>query len=81
MLFYFDSMSSLNVYFSVVRKVPQEMSEAILTMVTNASLILNKPRTAPPGVVGAKSVAVAPPTPIQVAPIPVASNPVSRVFL
>ncbi|XP_056008647.1 CCR4-NOT transcription complex subunit 1-like isoform X3 [Ostrea edulis] len=33
-------------------QVSQELSEAILTMVANATMLLNKPRQAPPGVVG-----------------------------
>ena len=45
-------------------------------MVANANVIL-KPRTAPPGVVGAKAGAIAPPTPLQGLPNPVGNNAVS----
>lgn len=50
----------------------QELSEAILTMVTNAALMINKARQAPPGVVGPgpKSMPTIPPQP---------SNPVSLI--
>ncbi|XP_062589790.1 CCR4-NOT transcription complex subunit 1-like isoform X3 [Saccostrea cucullata] len=37
---------------SLRSQVSQELSEAIVTMVTNAAMIINKARQAPPGVVG-----------------------------
>ncbi|XP_046333509.2 CCR4-NOT transcription complex subunit 1-like isoform X5 [Haliotis rufescens] len=43
-------------------QVSQELSESIATMFTNASLILNRNRQAPPGVVGPKQPQQQPPT-------------------
>lgn len=59
-------------FFGFYSQVSQELSEAILTMVTNAALIINKARQAPPGVVGPgpKSMPTIPPQP---------SNPVSLI--
>lgn len=70
----------ISIFVCCYSNVAQDLSEAILTLVANAGVIMSKVRSAPPGVVGAKPPLGVIGLPGLSNPPPNTINPVSKLF-